>query len=82
MLVSQQARSSQRGRQGCPKLSFAELRRPLAEPSKLSDGNRQRLLNLARRLDRIQALGDEYARVELSESAVAALANEKVPVTI
>ena len=50
------------------------MRRRLSDPSSLSDGNRQRLAELARRLARVQALGDEYVRVEFSGAAMAALA--------
>lgn len=50
-----------------------ELRSCLAEPSRLTDQHRQRLLDLVRRLDRVRALGDEYAGVQLSDGAAAAL---------
>jgi len=74
MLVSQQAESGTTGSQGSGRASLAELRRQLADSSSLSDGNRQRLVDLARRLVRVQALGDEYVRVEFSHVAMAALA--------
>lgn len=72
MLIPHQAESETDPRHG-RRESFAQLRRQLSKPSELSDGNRQRLLELARRLARIQALGDEYARVDFSESAAAAI---------
>ena len=50
---------------------MAELRSQLATPSRISDGNRQRLLDLAQRLAAVQALGDEYGRVEFSPMAAA-----------
>jgi len=50
------------------------MRRRLAEPSNLCDGYRQRLLELSQRLARVQALGDEYARVEFSGYASSAIA--------
>lgn len=73
MLIPQEARSGAHGRQGGRRASLAELRRHMAEPSTMDDGHRQRLLELARRLARVQALGDEYSRVTLSEHAAAAL---------
>lgn len=59
--------------QGCPDASLAEVRRHLADPSQMQDRARQRLRTLKRRLARLQTLGDEYARVELSHWAEAAL---------
>ena len=72
MLISQVAQGERPRKQGGTEAGLAELRRQLAEPSSLSDGNRQRLLELARRLARIQGLGGEYARVTLSKQAAAA----------
>ena len=54
-------------------MRLAELRRRLARPSGLDDAHRQRLGELASRLVRVRELGDEYARVGLSEYALAAL---------
>jgi hypothetical protein len=71
MLISQQDRSEARRRQGSPRIDFAQLRRQLASPSEIPDGHRQRLLELAGRLARVRALGDEYCRVELSDAAAA-----------
>ena len=59
-------------------MDLAELRRRLANPSNVTDGCRQRLVNLARQLARVQALGDEYTRVELSEYAQIALESKAV----
>jgi len=73
MLISQQAKRQAPVPQGSGRTKLAELRGQLADPSALSDGNRQRLLELARRLARVQALGDEYVRVGFSEVAAAAL---------
>jgi hypothetical protein len=73
MLISQEVRSQTSPAQGSVRGGLAELRRQLAEPSALSDGNRQRLLELARRLARVQSLGDEYVRVGFSDSATDAL---------
>ena len=73
MLIPQEARSEPRERQGSPRVSFAELRRCLARPSAMDYVHRQRLLDLARRAARIQALGDEYAGVDVSEHVLAAL---------
>jgi len=74
MLIHQEVVDEVGGRQGCRRVSLAELRRQLARPSELSDGHRQRLLELARRLVRVQALTDEHARVAFSEHALEALA--------
>jgi hypothetical protein len=78
MLISQQAQSETGRWQGSPRISFAQLRRQLANPSEISDGHRQRLQELAKRLARVKALGGGYSRVELSEQAAAAIA---VPAT-
>lgn len=59
--------------QGCGRVGLAELRRQLTPPSNLSDGSRQRLLELARCLARVRALGDEYGRVTFSDEAAAAV---------
>ncbi len=80
MLIPQQARSETHGRYGDLDVSFAELRRQLAKPSMIGNRHRQRLLDLAQRLARVRALGDEYARVELSEFASAALGGSRVVV--
>lgn len=73
MLISRTAQGGSGNRHGGRGLSFAELRVQLGEPSTLSDGHRQRLLELLQRLERVQALGDEYARVRLSPFATAAV---------
>ena len=72
MLISQEVQGQTPRPQGCGG-RLAELRGQLADPSTLSDGNRQRLLELARRLARVRRLGDEYDRVELSEHSLKAL---------
>jgi len=68
MLISQQAGELDR-RQGSRPVNLAELRRGLAEPTQLNGRHRQRLLDIARRVARVQALGDEYRRVSLSDTA-------------
>jgi len=69
MLVSQRpVRGSRRG-QGCLRAALVELQCRGADPSRGEDGLRQRLQALARRLARVQALGNEYARVTFSEDA-------------
>lgn len=85
MLIPQQAQHETGHRQGSSASGLVELRRRLTRPSSrgskrdksrlvasFTDGNRQRLLDLERRLAAVQALGDEYARVELSEYVRAA----------
>jgi len=72
MLISQRQSEPATG-QGCPVGNFAELRRHLAHPSSIGDTDRQRLMDLARRLARVRAMGDEYLRVDLSEYAASAL---------
>ena len=73
MFTSQQHLSDLPRRQGCPSADLAELRHDLARPSQVNDGHRQRLLDLAQRVARVQALGGEYRRVSLSEHVQAAL---------
>lgn len=73
MLIPQQARRDSGDEQGCSRVSLAELRAELANPSRISDGVRQRLLELAGRLAEVRGLGDEHARVDLSEYAASAL---------
>ena len=68
MLIPQEAQCQAPVRQGS-RQSLEELRRQLGHPSSLSDGNRQRLLDLQARLARVRALGDEFTRVEFSDSA-------------
>lgn len=63
-----------RRRQGRLSVSLAELRSQLDRPSTMDDLHRQRLLELAHRLAAVQALGDEYGRVQLSDAAAAAVA--------
>ena len=72
MLISQ-GLSELKGGQGCSPTSFAELRRQMANPSSMDNGHRQRLVDFAQQLARIQALGDEYLRVGFSENAAAML---------
>ena len=67
MLISQQVQLDKGRRQGGRAASLAELRTMLSRPSSLSDGHRQRLLDLTQRLAAVQVLGDEYARVEVSQ---------------
>ena len=74
MLISQDAVSGPHTRQGSRWCGLSELRRELADPSRMRDGTRQRLLDIHTRLARVQAFGSEYARVGLSQRAQAALA--------
>ena len=69
MLIPQKARRNAVGGHGSPATGFAELRSQLARRSSLDDVHRQRLLELAQRLARVQALGDEYAGISLSPMA-------------
>ena len=73
MLIPQDARREPTRRQGGRRAGLADLRQSLARPSALRDAHRQRLLDLAQRTARIRALGGEYAGIELSEFALAAL---------
>jgi hypothetical protein len=77
MLIPQTAQCKLRGWQGGPPVALAELRRQLASASALSGGHRWRLLDLARRLARVQALGDEYARVCFSPQAHKAMQDQR-----
>jgi len=80
MLIPQTASCETGGQHGCGPIGLAELRRALATPSALGDGDRRRLLDLAQRLARVQALGDEYARVSLSSVARSALQRDRAAV--
>ena len=66
MLILQQAQRSPDARQGCHAAVLAELQAGKAAPRVPQGTHRQRLLELARRLACVQALGDEYARVSFS----------------
>jgi len=72
MLILQGAKSAT-SRQGCRRMSLSQLRDGLVCPSALGTDSRQRLWELSQRLSRIRALGDEYARVAFSDSAMSAL---------
>ncbi len=74
MLTTHDAQAGTAPSQGRDGGGLAELRRELADPAGLTHGNRQRLLELTRRLARVQACGGEYVRVALSEHAATALA--------
>ena len=69
MLIPQKAQRKPVVGHGRPAIGLAELRRRLANEASLDDAHRQRLLELAQRLARVQALGDEYARVTLLPQA-------------
>ncbi|MCL2700214.1 MAG: hypothetical protein FWE88_00815 [Phycisphaerae bacterium] len=69
MLIPQKARRKTVDGHGRPTIALSELRSQLANGSSPGDGHRQRLLDLAQRLARIQALGDEYAGITLSPMA-------------
>ena len=73
MLIPQSAQYETPARHGSRAVKLDELRSCLAEPSRLTNQHRQRLLELVRRLDRVRALGDEYAGIRLSDAAAAAL---------
>jgi hypothetical protein len=73
MLIPQTASCQTGGRQGRLPVGLAELRRALATPSALGDGDRRRLRELDQRLARVRALGDEYARVSFSPAVCVAL---------
>ena len=65
---------------GSPRASLDELRRRLARPSRLDQGQRQRLLELTQRLARVRELGAAFGRVECSGYVSAAL--DEVPATV
>ena len=73
MLISQEAKRERTGGQGCRQTDFVEVRQRLERPSELDDGHRQRLLDMATRVARVQALGGAYRRVSLSAHAMAAI---------
>ncbi len=73
MLIPQKLSNESSSRQGRCTIKLDELRKSLSEPTRLTDWHRQRLLELLTRLDRVRALGDEYAGIELSDDVIAAL---------
>jgi hypothetical protein len=80
MLTSRFAVSEDSRRQGCKAASLAELRRALSRPSSLSDGRRQRLLDLVQRLAAVQRLGGGLDRVDMSDYVRSAV-RQGAPVT-
>ena len=72
MLIPQATTSDAQFRQGGRTTSLDELRQSLSKPTRLARRQRQRLLDLVQRLQRVRALGGEYAGVTLSESAASA----------
>ena len=79
MLVSRQPKAGLSSGQGSLRALRAELAHRDAAFVR-EEGLRQRLFVLARRLRRVQALGNEFARVGLSEQVQTAL-DEQAPVT-
>lgn len=72
MLISR-TRCESGNEQGRSATDFAQLRRQLGDPASLDRRGRQRLVDLARRLARVRALGDEYLRVSFSEHAISSV---------
>jgi len=72
MLIPQAAQSELLSRHGRRTTTLDELRQSLSKPSRLARRQRQRLLELVQRLDRVRALGGEYAGVTLSDAAATA----------
>lgn len=72
MLITQEVKSGRPG-QGSLGSSLSQLRQQLASPENMTDDSRQRLLELDRRLTRLETLGDGRIRVAFSESAASAL---------
>lgn len=75
MLSSTDAQSEHLKRHGGRGGTLAELRSELERPSQVGGGNRQRLRDLAQRVARVQAMGGEYRRVGLSDSALQAISD-------
>ena len=75
MLISQSSKSDDK--QGSLAMSFAELRQELAAGEGITESARQRLRSLTRRLAKVQALGDEFNRVTLSDCASRAVDDQK-----
>lgn len=72
MLTSQQVHREANTEQGRSQAPLDELRDHLARPTAMDEANRQRLMVLANRLARVQALGGEFCRVAFSPEAAAA----------
>lgn len=66
MLIPHRAGADVPDEHGCPSFGVSDLRARLMDPTDLDVRDRQRLMSLANRLARVQALGGEYARVEFS----------------
>ena len=75
MLISQSSKSDDK--QGSLAMSFAELRQELAAGEGITESARQRLRSLTRRLAKVQALGDEFNRVTLSDCVLNAVDDHK-----
>ena len=73
MQTSQGVRREPRRWQGRRRTDLAELRRQLAQPSRVGAGHRQRLLELTQRLARVRDLGGAFGRVECSGYVMAAM---------
>ena len=73
MFTSRKSSDDLGDRQGGRWANLSELRHELAKPSQLTDGHRQRLVDLAQRVARVQELGEAYTRVSLSEYVTAVI---------
>jgi hypothetical protein len=73
MLIGQLAQSKVAARQGSHAVVLAELESNREAPRVPAGNHQQCLLNLAERLARVRALGDEYARVGFSPQIEAML---------
>jgi len=73
MLIGQSAPREVADRQGSRETILAELQADCEAPRVPAGIHRQCLLNLADRLARVRALGDEYARVSFSPQIEAML---------
>ena len=80
MLCPQKVRCKAAGGNGISAIGFDELRKKLANETSLSDAHRQRLLDIGKRLARVQAYGTEYAGISLSPMAAAVVEQSAVTV--
>ncbi len=80
MRTSQDLGRGRAGRDGSLPVKLADLRRRLEAPSKLEDEDRERLLELTKRVSRVQAFGGAYNRVSLSSHVSTAMDESAVVV--
>lgn len=67
VLITQQSQRDADRPNGVGRMGFSQIREQLSGSRDITDHCRQRLLELEQRLVRVQALGNEYPRIEFSD---------------